>query len=189
MEQIMMEMRQHMQERSLHAYIVQPVDAHQSEYVSVHDRRRAYVTGFTGSAGTAIIADTKAALWTDSRYFLQAEMELDADFWTLMKQGQTGVPSMDDWLLETLAPGSKVGTDPQLISASEFDRLSRVLTARGHQLVAVDENLVDLVWNTRPEFVFTRLEPFNITYSGEWRGTHFQSVSSSVEIGEKFTFP
>jgi Xaa-Pro aminopeptidase len=139
----------------------------QSEYISMHDRRRAYVTGFTGSAGSAIITDTVAALWTDSRYFLQAEMEIDSNFWTLMKQGNAGVPSMEDWLLQTLAPNSKVGTDPFLMSSADFDRLSQVLAAQGHELIGFEENLVDLVWNNRPEFVYSRIEPFNVTYSGE----------------------
>jgi Xaa-Pro aminopeptidase len=73
--------------------------------------RRAYLTGFTGSAGTAVVTKDKAALWTDGRYFLQAEKELSHD-WTLMRSGNQGVPTTSEWLNEVLPSGCRVGIDP-----------------------------------------------------------------------------
>lgn len=86
------------------AFIQQTDDAHGSEYTAPCDNRRPAVSGFTGSAGTAVFTKDKAALWTDGRYFLQANQELDGD-WTLMKDGISGTPTIEDWLIETLPQG------------------------------------------------------------------------------------
>ncbi|XP_058827106.1 xaa-Pro aminopeptidase ApepP-like [Topomyia yanbarensis] len=166
-EQILSDVRSLMEDNSVAAYIVPSVDAHSSEYVSAHDRRLQYVTNFTGSAGTAIIALQAAALWTDSRYHLQAENQLDSDHWTLMREGLADVPTRDDWLLKNLPAGSQVGTDPFLITPTEFDRLSRVLSAGGLRLVTLERNLVDSVWNNRPPQINEPLIPLDIKYSGK----------------------
>jgi Xaa-Pro aminopeptidase len=79
------------------ALLVPSEDAHQSEYVSDADKRRAFVSGFTGSAGTALITKKEALLWTDGRYLAQAEKELTSD-WTLMKQGLAGTPGITEWI-------------------------------------------------------------------------------------------
>lgn len=80
--------------KALQAFLVDTADAHQSEYVSAANMRRAFLTGFTGSNGTALVTEDKALMWTDGRYFLQAEKELSAD-WTLMKAEEPGVPTLE----------------------------------------------------------------------------------------------
>lgn len=167
MEEILTEIRSLMQDYSITAYIVPSVDAHNSEYLSLHDRRLQYVTNFTGSAGTAIITLETAALWTDSRYHLQAEAQLDSTHWKLMKEGVPGVPSRDQWLLDNLPAGSQVGTDPFLISSVEFDRMARALGAGGNRLITLERNLVDIVWNNRPAQTSGPLIPLGIKYSGK----------------------
>lgn len=97
--------------KGLDAYIVPSEDPHQSEFIADCYMRRAYISGFTGSAGTAVITKEKAALWTDGRYFLQAENELGHE-WTLMRAGQPYTPSTSEWLKETLPEGARVGIDP-----------------------------------------------------------------------------
>lgn len=77
--------------------------------------RRAYISEFTGSAGTAVVTKEKAALWTDGRYFLQAEKQLNSS-WTLMRAGSLGVPTAMEWLNDVLPPGAKVGIDPGAVS-------------------------------------------------------------------------
>ncbi|KCV68532.1 hypothetical protein H696_04824 [Fonticula alba] len=137
-------LRELMRGLSVHAVVIPSEDAHQSEYLAPVDERRAYISGFTGSAGFAVVTLDAAALWTDARYFLQAEAELD-DNWTLMKQGMPGVLSRAEWLAERLSPNSVVGVDPAHITASAARTLAAELAAKGHRLVSLEQNLVDQV--------------------------------------------
>lgn len=130
----------------IHAYIVPSGDAHQSEYIAECDSRRQFISKFTGSAGTAVITLDKAALWTDGRYHLQASKQLDLNNWILMKDGLPDTPSQGDWLKDVLSAGNKVGVDPFLISHEGWKRLSKDLNSRNISLVAVEENLIDQVW-------------------------------------------
>jgi Xaa-Pro aminopeptidase len=131
------------------AVIVPSGDAHQSEYVASCDDRRAFISGFTGSAGTALVLQSQALLWTDGRYFLQASEQLSSD-WTLMKSGEPGVLGMEDWLAEHLQPGQRVGVDSDLMSGAAAKGLSHKLSAKGVTLVPLGTNLVDAAWPTRP---------------------------------------
>ena len=94
-------LRKLMQERNLQAYFVPSEDAHQSEYVAKWDARREFLTGFTGSAGFAIVTAQEAAMWTDGRYFLQAEKQLDSN-WSLIKSGLPGSPTKEEYLAKVL---------------------------------------------------------------------------------------
>lgn len=134
---------------SLSAYIVPSGDAHQSEYIADCDARRAFITKFTGSNGTAVITTDKAALWTDGRYHLQASKQIDPTCWTLMKDGLPDTPTQEDWLKDSLNKGSKVGVDPLLLSQNSWKQLSKALRTKDISLVAVKENLIDLVWEER----------------------------------------
>eukprot|EP00732_Lithocolla_globosa_P003343 Lithocolla_globosa_v1_NODE_2639_length_1924_cov_24.632424.p1 type:complete len:601 gc:universal NODE_2639_length_1924_cov_24.632424:40-1842(+) len=137
-----------MKEHGLQAYIVPSEDAHQSEYIAACDRRREYLSGFTGSAGFAIVLHDRATLWTDSRYWLQAQEQL-SDHWVLVKQGSPTL-SREDWLPTVLAPHSKVGVDAALISVKAAKKLKRALEEKSHELVAQNINLVDLIWENQP---------------------------------------
>ncbi|EAA06322.4 AGAP000476-PA [Anopheles gambiae str. PEST] len=181
MDVILAEIRSLMRDYSIEAYIVPSVDAHNSEYISEHDRRLQYVTNFTGSAGTAIIMLGKAALWTDSRYHLQADGELDAAHWTLMREGLPGVPTRDEWLLANLSPGALVGTDPFLIASTEYGRLGAVLAQRGYRLIALERNLVDIVWNNRPPQTADELLPLPLAYSGRRAADKVQAVRVTLQ--------
>lgn len=133
-------------EANLDAFIVGSGDAHQSEYVSDRDMRRQFVSGFTGSAGTALILEKSAHLWTDGRYFLQATNELSEE-WKLMKSGEPSVPELPDWLVQNLKKGQKVGIDARLISTTGAQSLQKTLGDKGVELVSVDANPVDAVWS------------------------------------------
>jgi Xaa-Pro aminopeptidase len=138
----LMKDRRYVQE-PLVAYIVPSCDAHNSEYLADCDGRREAVSGFSGSAGTAIITPTQALLWTDGRYHLQAVKEMDSN-WSLMKDGLVDTPSQADWLC-SLGSGS-VGVDPMLMGATAWTSLADRLDSSGLQLVPVQTNLVDLAW-------------------------------------------
>lgn len=132
-----------MREHGVDYYFVPHADAHQSEYVPEHLKRRDFISGFTGSAGDVLVGLDAAYLWTDGRYFLQAEKELNLDEFTLMKSTQGMAPPIHEWLA-TDAKGKKVGVDPTVLTAGQADRFAGALT-EGGELVFIDENLIDQV--------------------------------------------
>lgn len=133
----------------VHAYVIPSGDAHQSEYIASCDERRAFISGFTGSAGTAIVTETKAAMWTDGRYYLQACAQMD-DNWVLMKDGLPDTPTQGEWLCEVLPANGRVGVDPFLLSADAWKTLRKKLKSDGHVLIPIEKDLVDAVWDDRP---------------------------------------
>ncbi|KAK4748832.1 hypothetical protein SAY87_015418 [Trapa incisa] len=148
-------------------YIVPSQDAHQSEFIAECYMRRAYISGFTGSAGTAVITKDKAALWTDGRYFLQAEKQLSSS-WTLMRAGNVGVPTTSEWLNDVLAPGCRVGIDPFLFSFDVAEELKEAIAKKNHELVFLyNLNLVDEVWKgTRPKPPNKPIRIHDLKYAG-----------------------
>jgi Xaa-Pro aminopeptidase len=137
------------------AYIVGSADAHQSEYVNDRDKRREYITNFTGSAGTAIITSAEHAncyLWTDGRYYQQAEKQLQLP-WLLMKDRQKETPTIEDFLAINLEKGATVGIDPRYTSVAGARRLEKRLESAGILLDANSkkDNYIDLVWNMEKE--------------------------------------
>uniref|UniRef100_A0A8C4LKX5 Xaa-Pro aminopeptidase 2 n=1 Tax=Equus asinus asinus TaxID=83772 RepID=A0A8C4LKX5_EQUAS len=135
-------LRQQIQMLNLSAYIIPDTDAHMSEYIGDHDKRRAWITGFTGSAGTAVVTMGKAALWTDSRYWTQAERQMDCN-WELHREG-----NIVTWLLTEVPVGGLVGFDPFLFSIDSWESYNADLQASDRQLVSIADNLVDLVWGS-----------------------------------------
>ncbi|KAI7882418.1 Creatinase/aminopeptidase [Lichtheimia hyalospora FSU 10163] len=133
------------QEYNVDAFLIPSEDSHQSEYIADCDKRRHWISGFTGSAGFAIVSTHEAALFTDGRYFLQASEQLDSN-WTLMKQGLPGVPTWQEYLVKNLPAGSRIGVDPKLITASDARLLSASLSTVGSSLVVIHDNLVDKAW-------------------------------------------
>ncbi|KAG8629740.1 hypothetical protein KVT40_001359 [Elsinoe batatas] len=139
-------LRELMREHKVDIYIVPSEDSHQSEYIAPTDARREYISGFSGSAGTAVITSDKATLATDGRYFNQAGKQLDGN-WFLLKQGLQDVPTWQEWTIEQSEGGKTVGVDPSTITAPEARKLGEKIRKKGGKdLVAVKENLVDLVW-------------------------------------------
>ena len=139
-----------MRRRGLHAYYVPSTDPHQSEYVPPIWQRRAWLSGFTGSAGDVLVTGRKAGLWTDSRYFLQAEAQLSGSGIELFRLGQPETPGIWAWLGGQLRPGQTLGVDPRLVSVSEAEGLEQTLGAAGIRVRWVADNLVDAVWKDRP---------------------------------------
>ncbi|KAL2905618.1 Aminopeptidase P1 [Bienertia sinuspersici] len=132
----------------LHALIVPSEDYHQSEYVSDRDKRRQFISGFSGSAGLALITMNDARLWTDGRYFLQAEKEL-SDQWKLMRLGED--PAVEVWTADNLPEEAAIGIDPWSVSIDTAQRWERAFEKKQQKLVATSNNLVDQIWKDRPE--------------------------------------
>ncbi|KAJ5908590.1 hypothetical protein N7495_001272 [Penicillium taxi] len=162
-------LRQLMKKHEVDVYIVPSEDAHQSEYIAACDARREFISGFSGSAGTAVISQSKAALSTDGRYFNQAAKQLDSN-WTLLKAGVEGVPTWQDWAFEQAQVGKTVGVDPSLITASGARKLIDKLGKDGasSSLVMVEQNLIDVVWGVnRPQRPCEKLRVHPVKYAGK----------------------
>ncbi|OHF00548.1 metallopeptidase family M24 [Colletotrichum orchidophilum] len=139
-------LRELMKERKIDVYVIPSEDSHASEYIAGCDGRREFISGFSGSAGCAVVTLDKAALATDGRYFNQASKQLDQN-WLLLKQGLQDVPTWQEWSAEQSAGGKVVGVDPELITGSIAKKLAeKVKRCGGSDLLPLDENLVDLVW-------------------------------------------
>ncbi len=143
-------LRQLMKKHGLKAYYVPSTDPHQSEYVPECWQRRRFLSGFSGSAGNVLVTADHAGLWTDGRYFLQAETELKGSGIKLFKMGMPGVPSLEEFLVKAVGAGDKVGVDPRLISMQQAEDLEDELDDVDASLEYVDENLVDSVWADQP---------------------------------------
>ncbi|KAA3461179.1 putative Xaa-Pro aminopeptidase P isoform X1 [Gossypium australe] len=131
----------------LDALLVPSEDYHQSEYVSARDKRREFVSGFTGSAGLALITKNEARLWTDGRYFLQATQQL-SDQWKLMRIGED--PPVDVWMSDNLQKEAAIGIDPWCVSVDTAQRWERAFAKKNQKLVQTSTNLVDEIWKNRP---------------------------------------
>nr|XP_006824487.1 PREDICTED: xaa-Pro aminopeptidase 2-like [Saccoglossus kowalevskii] len=160
------------------AYLIPSADAHNSEYIAECHERRQWITGFTGSAGFAIVTMNQSAVWTDGRYFLQAEQQLDCN-WILMKQGEPETPLQWEWLIDVLPPGTEdlptlVAFDPTLISISLYNTYDTAFKAARADDVYIEmyshqENLVDIIWDDQPECPNEPLYIMDIKWAGqEW---------------------
>jgi Xaa-Pro aminopeptidase len=144
------QLRAQMRSLSLYAYVIFSEEEHHSEYVEQYDTRRAWITGFLGSAGSVVVTLDQAALWIDGRYWAQAENELDCANWFLMRQGEPGVPTLDDWVTSKLNPTSsynKVGVAAQFTSSNFWSSMESTITSGGMPLVEVAE-LIDEIRTT-----------------------------------------
>ena len=158
-------LRSEMKKRNIAVYVVPTSDFHESEYVGEHFKARKYITGFTGSAGTAVITMTEAGLWTDGRYFLQAAAQLEGTTVTLFRMGEEGVPTMMEYLRSALGQGETLGFDGRVINADLGDRLRELAAEKGGKLY-VDEDLVGLIWDDRPPLPHEKVSILSDEYSG-----------------------
>ncbi|XP_060520725.1 xaa-Pro aminopeptidase 1 isoform X2 [Cylas formicarius] len=164
---------------SIQAYIVPSIDAHNSEYLAECDKLRSFISGFDGSAGTALITQNKALMWTDGRYYLQASKQMDSN-WLLMKEGDPNTPKQASWLVKNLPSGSRVGVDPKLITYDNFVNLKKELETVGHKLIPVNANLVELLWDDRPKRSLNPIEPLPLLFSGKPVGEKLKEVVGSM---------
>lgn len=164
------------------AYICPSSDAHGSEYLSEKDKRRQFITGFTGSSGTAVLTNDRALLWTDGRYFLQATQELDSN-WQLMKDGLPETPSIGDWLCNNLGSGSYVGIDATLYEEDLFSSLSAKLKTENINIEHIGQNLVDLIRNEyeKPILEYNPLIKLEEKYVGKSTSTKLKEIRDKMK--------
>jgi Xaa-Pro aminopeptidase len=159
-------LRAFMEEEGMDVYIFPSADNHQSEYVGEFFKSRAYVTGFTGSAGTAVITKDEAGLWTDGRYFLQAEHQLDGSGIKLFKMGKPGVPTVLQYIEAKMMDNGKLGFDGRLMAMQEGEEFVQGLA---HKNVAIeyDYDIIDKVWGERPKLANEPVFLLSEKFSGE----------------------
>lgn len=142
-------LRDLMRSKHIDAVIIPGTDPHQSEYPSEHWKFRDYVSGFTGSNGTAVVTLDDAGLWTDSRYFLQAAEQLEGSGFTLRKENIPGEPTVLEWLGEVLDEDAVVGVDGRLFSLIEANRIEMFCAQNGF-MFAPDFRAAEAIWTDRP---------------------------------------
>lgn len=168
-----------MQERNLSAYIIPTEDFHSSEYVGEYFKAREYMSGFTGSAGTLVVLPRQAALWTDGRYFLQAEEQLAGSPIDLMRMGQPGVPKIAEYLRDCLAQKSVVGFDGRTVT-EKFVRTLAEKTGSKQISFAGGEDLVDIVWRDRPAMSAEPIWELDNEYAGKSREEKLYDVRGKM---------
>ena len=160
-------LRRLMREHGLSAYYVPSTDAHMSEYLPTCWERRAWISGFTGSAGDVLVTRDKAGLWADGRYYLQASNELRGSGIKLFKMGQPKVPTLDEYIAAHLGEGQAVGVDPRVVSMRRMQRLQDAAQKAGGRVVTIDTNLIDEIWDDQPPVPAEPIRVLPTKYSGE----------------------
>ena len=170
-------LRDELKSRKLKGYLVPHTDEHGSEYLAPQFERLAWLTGFTGSAGNAVVLDGQAALFVDGRYTLQARAQTDPQAFEVL---QTPEAKASSWIAEKLAKGASVGYDPSLHTVKEIERLTETLAKSGIKLTPVETNLIDLIWKDRPKPAATAVVPHGIEYAGRPAREKIRDVQAAL---------
>ena len=156
-----------MRREHLAAFIFPSTDPHQSEYVADHWKGREFISGFNGSAGTAVVTMTSAALWTDSRYFLAAEEQLKGTEFQLMKLKIEGTPTIPEWIGRECGPGAEVALDGMVNAASSVKALIADLRKQGGITLRTNLDPLAQIWRNRPVIPENPVEMYPLEYAGE----------------------
>lgn len=173
-------LRIEMQKKELDAYIIYGTDPHLSEYIPAYWQTRPFISGFTGSAGMVIVSLTKVALWTDSRYFLQAEEQLSGTGIELVKMRVTGQPEPAEWLKMNLERGSSVGTDEGCISVNQFRQLESRLSQSGI-LLKESGDLLKAIWIDRPTLPDFQVYEHELKYACTDRKSKIETICNELD--------
>lgn len=172
-------LRQQMQREHIDAYIIPSSDPHQGEYVATHWLSRAWISGFTGSTGTAIITMDHAGIWTDSRYFIQAEKELQSSDFVLHKLTIPHTPEHLDWLVNNLASGSTVGFDGALFSLGQVRQMTKLFYTKKLNINS-NSDLVQKAWTDRPALPNNRIFELDLKYAGQSRQIKLKAIRDKI---------
>ena len=173
-------LRQEMKERNIAIYVVPTADFHESEYVGEHFKARRFITGFTGSAGTAVITRTEAGLWTDGRYFVQAAKQLEGTTVTLYRMGEEGVPTVEEYIAKNLSEGEVIGFDGRVVNARWGKKLQEIAEEK-HGSLYVDEDLIDNIWTDRPPMAKEPVWILDEKYSGKSTKEKLSAVRENMK--------
>ncbi|MCI8561382.1 MAG: aminopeptidase P family protein, partial [Dorea sp.] len=169
-----------MEERGYDAYMVPTDDNHQSEYVGEHFKARAFITGFTGSAGTAVITKDAAGLWTDGRYFIQAEQQLSGSGVKLFKMGEPDVPTVEDYIADILPEGGTLGFDGRVVAMGEGQALEAAVSKKNGK-IDYSTDLIDKIWEDRPPLSKEPAFALGEEYTGESTKSKLKRIREAME--------
>ena len=173
-------LRAQMSASAVDAYIIPGSDPHMSEYLAAHWKFRQWISGFTGSAGTVVVLAEKAGLWTDSRYFIQAEKELEGSGIELFRMGMPGVPTYQEWLVAELQEGAVVGIDGRNIAVEEARKLAKTFNDNNIRFDA-GINFQDKVWEGRPPIPENEVFGLDVRYTGVSRTEKLEMVRKEMK--------
>ena len=160
-------LRKIMRQRQLDAFIFPSNDPHSGEYIPDYWKAREWISGFNGSAGVAVVTADKAALWTDSRYFIAAEEQLQGTGYVLMKERIPGTPSIAEWLTQVLKGNAKVGIDGEIFTISAATALEEELCNIGDLKISVETDPLKDIWTDRPAIPMDKVMAQPLEYAGE----------------------
>lgn len=172
-------LREEMKRRNIDIYVVPTADFHESEYVGEHFKARKFITGFTGSAGTAVITLKEAGLWTDGRYFVQAEKQLEGSTVTLYRMAEEGVPAVEEFVKDKLPQGGCIGFDGRTVNGAWGEKFAAIAEEKGGSL-SVGEDLINLIWTDRPELSRAPLFILEEKYSGKSTAEKIKDVRAKM---------
>ncbi len=159
-------LRDLMRDRGIDMYLIPTDDFHSSEYVGEHFKARSFITGFTGSAGTAIVTLDEAHLWVDGRYFVQAAKQIADSEVILERMGEPGVPEVEEFIEKHFPEGGCLGFDGRCVSAKNASKYFDISQEKGGELFT-SEDLVDIIWEDRPVLPKATTWVLEDEYSGE----------------------
>ncbi len=172
-------LRKALEEEKVDAFIVPSTDPHSGEYVPTHWEARAWISGFNGSAGTAVVTADKAALWTDSRYFLQAARQIEGTDYVLMKDKIEGTPTVAQWLGEVVGKGGVVAVDGWVNTVTAVEELQADLKAQGLTL-RTDVNPLVEIWTDRPQLPTDKVFIQPLEFAGEAAKSKIERIRKEV---------
>ena len=173
-------LREVMKKENVDYYIIPSGDSHQSEYVPEYYKGRAYVSGFTGSAGTLLVGIEESYLWTDGRYFIQAEKELNGSGIKLMKMNIPGYPSLIEWIKNNVKEGKTLAFDGSTISTNEYKNYKELSEKNGFN-IKMDKDFLNEIWSDRPELSKEKIFIHDIKYCGRCTSEKLQEVRDEMK--------
>ncbi len=170
-------LRAEMKKKNLDGFVIPHDDEYQNEYIPAYAERLMWATGFSGSAGAAVILQDKAVMLTDGRYTLQVRQQADSDYFDYVDITETGP---DAWLAENAPKGSRIGYDPMLHATASVKKLKAAAEKAGFELVAVTENPVDAAWKDQPAAPLTPAKPHEIEFAGKSSGDKRKEIAAEI---------
>lgn len=173
-------LREVMKSENIDYYIIPSSDAHQSEYVANYFKGREFISGFTGSAGTLLVGLKEAYLWTDGRYFIQADNELKGSGISLMKMRTPGYPTIEEWLKKNVNSGEVLGFDGSVLSVDQYEGYLRI--ANGNNFtINMNKDLLNNIWDTRSELPKNKIFIHDVKYAGKSAKEKLEEVRNHMK--------
>lgn len=171
--------RRLMEQDNIHAVIIPSGDPHKSEYVAEHWQARQWLTGFSGSAGIAVLTRDRAILWTDSRYYIQAEEQIQSSEFELFKMGEPDVPVCEKWLADNLTPGETIAVDGALFSMALIEKYQKLFKGKNLNL-ETGKDFISMLWEDRPPLPDSKAYLFSEKYAGQSRADKINRIREKM---------